>query len=87
MVTSLLSGPTFDPKKAEAVTASVTFDVHPSRLAYVDGGLHWLADPDDLELAAGGARNNPVSKVTLTLQGQPAMWQQGEIVATTAELA
>ncbi len=64
-------------------SATVAFDVHPSRLAFYDETMRFVTEPGAFRFSAGGASNAANQPATVTLVGDTAEYRQREIVPTT----
>jgi beta-glucosidase len=67
-------------------TATVTFEVHPSRLAFYDEAMRFVVEPGTFRFAVGGASNAAHEHVTVELTGPIAEYRQRDVVATTVSL-
>jgi beta-glucosidase len=67
-------------------SALVTFEVHPSRLAFYDEALRFVTEPGAFRFSVGGASNTARAQVTVDLAGEIAEYRQREIVATSARV-
>jgi beta-glucosidase len=66
-----------------ASSALVTFEVHPSRLAFYDEAMQFVTEPGAFYFMAGGSSDNLPSTATVDLAGSVAHYLQREIVATS----
>jgi beta-glucosidase len=66
-----------------ASSAFVTFEVHPSRLAFYDEAMQFVTEPGAFHFMAGGSSDNLPSTATVDLTGSVAHYLQREIVATS----
>ncbi len=60
----------------------VTFTVHPSRLAFYDPAMRFVAEPGAFTFSVGASSADIRAEKTVTLNGQVAEYRQREIVAT-----
>jgi beta-glucosidase len=63
-------------------TCSVTFTVHPSRLAFYDSNMRFVTEPGAFTFSIGASAADIRAEKTVTLEGQIAEYRQREIVAT-----
>ena len=61
---------------------SVTFTVHPSRLAFYDPAMRFVTEPGAFTFSIGASSVDIRAEKTIVLDGQVAEYQQREIVAT-----
>ncbi len=64
-------------------TATVTFVVHPSRLAFYNEAMRFVTEPGAFRFWAGGSSAAAAASVTVELTGDVAEYDQAAIVATT----
>jgi beta-glucosidase-like glycosyl hydrolase len=65
----------------------VTFIVHPSRLAFYDPSMRFVAEPGAFTFSVGASSADIRAEQTVTLEGQVAEFRQREIVATQVGVA
>lgn len=65
-------------------TASVTFEVHPSRLAFYDEAMRFVTEPGAFRFSVGGSSSTAKQHAAVSLAGDVAEFRQREVVATTA---
>ncbi|HVB21906.1 MAG TPA: glycoside hydrolase family 3 N-terminal domain-containing protein [Ktedonobacteraceae bacterium] len=65
----------------------VTFTVHPSRLAFYDPCMHFVAEPGEFTFSIGSSSADIRAEQTVTLDGPVVEYRQREIVATRVEVA
>jgi beta-glucosidase len=68
-------------------SAFVTFDVHPSRLAFYDERMQFVTEPGTFSFMVGGASDTASSATTVELTGSVAHYLQKEIVSTSTHTA
>jgi beta-glucosidase len=68
-------------------SAFLTFEVHPSRLAFYDEAMHFVTEPGTFRFMAGGSSNSISSTADLHLPGPTAPYRQREIIATSVLVA
>lgn len=61
---------------------SVTFTVHPSRLAFYDARMRFVTEPGDFTFYVGASSQDIRAEQTVKLAGEVAEYRQREIVAT-----
>jgi beta-glucosidase len=64
-------------------SAYVTFEVHPSRLAFYDEEMQFVTEPGTFRFAAGGSSDEATSTAVVDLTGPAARYLQREIVGTS----
>jgi beta-glucosidase len=64
----------------------VTFSVHPSRLAFYDPQMRFVAEPGAFTFSVGASSANIRVEQTITLSGAVAEYRQRAIVATQVEV-
>lgn len=64
-------------------SATVTFTVHPSRLAFYDQTMRFVCEPGAFLFAVGASRTDIKARGTADLGGSVAEFRQREIVATS----
>ena len=69
---------------AAGATGAVTFEVHPSRLAFYDEAMRFVTEPGTFRFSAGGASNRLPAHVVVELTGGVAPYRQRDVVATRA---
>ncbi|HVM08910.1 MAG TPA: glycoside hydrolase family 3 N-terminal domain-containing protein [Acidimicrobiales bacterium] len=67
-------------------TATVTFDVHPSRLAFYDEQMRFVVEPGSFRFSVGGASDRATNHAAVTLGGEVAEYRQREVVATSVNV-
>jgi beta-glucosidase len=65
-------------------TATVAFEVHPSRLAFYDESMRFVTEPGTFRFSVGGASDTATAHVTVELTGAVVEHRQRDVVATTA---
>ena len=68
-------------------TATVRFEVHPSRLAFYDESMEFVTEPGTFTFTAGGASDAAEARATVELDGPVMRYRQREIVATAVSVA
>jgi beta-glucosidase len=63
-------------------SATVTFEVHPSRLAFYDEHMRFVTEPGAFELSVGGASDRADHTLMVELGGDAAEYRQREVIAT-----
>jgi beta-glucosidase len=61
---------------------TVTFTVHPSRLAFYDPQMRFVTEPGAFWFGVGGSSDDIQTSQTITLTGEVAAYRQREIIAT-----
>jgi len=69
---------------AAGATRTVTFTVHPSRLAFYDPEMRFVVEPGEIVLGVGASSADIRTEVSVTLTGDTAEYLQRQVVATTA---
>lgn len=72
-----------DPGQAR----TVTFTVHPSRLAFYDPQMRFVTEPGAFRFSVGASALDIRAEQTLELSGEVAPYRQREIVATNVDIA
>jgi beta-glucosidase len=67
-------------------SASVSFDVHPSRLAFYDENMRFVTEPGTFRFSVGGASDAARHHAAVSLTGNVTEYRQREIVATGASV-
>jgi beta-glucosidase len=67
--------------------AAVTFEVHPSRLAFYDEAMRFVTEPGLFTFAVGGAADAATAEVELELAGEVTEHRQSTIVPTTVTVS
>jgi beta-glucosidase len=62
---------------------TVTFTVHPSRLAFYDARMRFVTEPGSFWFGVGASSDDIRASQTITLTGEVAEYRQREIIATT----
>ncbi len=65
----------------------VTFDVHPSRLAFYDEAMRFVVEPGLFRFAVGASSSDIRQQAVVELTGPVAPYSQRSVVAVTAEAA
>jgi beta-glucosidase len=68
-------------------SAEVTFEVHPSRLAFFDEAMRFVTEPGSFRFSIGGASDRAKAHVVVTLTGDVAEFRQRDVVATAVGVA
>ena len=68
-------------------SVAVTFDVHPSRLAFYDEVMRFVTEPGSFAFSVGGSSATASSRITVDLPGGIAEYRQREIVATRVRVS
>ena len=63
-------------------TATVTFEVHPSRLAFYDEQMRFVTEPGELRFSVGSASDAAKRHAVVDIQGDVAEYRQRDVVAT-----
>jgi beta-glucosidase len=71
---------------AAGESASLTFTVHPSRLAFYDPQMRFVCEPGEFTFAVGASWADIRARSTVSLSGEVAPYRQREIVATAVAL-
>jgi beta-glucosidase len=71
---------------AAGESATVSFTVHPSRLAFYDEAMRFVCEPGAFTFAVGASWADIRSSATVELSGEVAEYRQREIVATRVEV-
>lgn len=72
-------------KPGEART--VTFALHPSRLAFFDEDFRFVCEPGAFDLEVGGWAGAPALRATVDLGGEVHQYRQRDVVATAASVS
>ena len=67
---------------AAAESASVTFSVHPSRLAFYDPQMRFVTEPGAFTFSVGASAADIRAKQSVELGGMVAEYRQRDVVAT-----
>jgi beta-glucosidase len=67
---------------AAGESATVSFSVHPSRLAFYDAEMRFVCEPGAFTFAAGASWADIRARSTVTLEGEVAGYRQREVIAT-----
>ncbi len=67
-------------------TATVAFDVHPSRLAFYNEAMRFVTEPGTFRFSVGGASDTSTRHAAVSLVGNVAAYRQCEIVATAVSV-
>ncbi len=65
---------------------TVTFALHPSRLAFFDEDFRFVCEPGAFDLEVGGWAGEPALTATVDLGGEVHQYRQRDVVATAASL-
>jgi beta-glucosidase len=71
---------------APGETKTVTFTVHPTRLAFYDPQMRFVVEPGAFTFAVGASSRDIRRKATARLDGEVVEHRQREVVATTVSL-
>ena len=71
---------------APGASATVTFTVHPSRLAFFDEDLRFVCEPGAFRAELGGCAGRPEVVATVDLDGDVREYHQREVVATRLQV-
>lgn len=63
-------------------TSRVTFEVHPSRLAFFDEAMRFVTEPGAFRFSVGGSSATAKHHVTVDVGGDVAVYRQRDVVAT-----
>lgn len=66
--------------------ARVTFDVHPSRLAFYDEDMHFVVEPGQFRFAVGASSSDIRAQAVVELTGPVAPYSQRAVVAASASV-
>jgi len=66
---------------------TITFSVHPSRLAFYDASMQFVCEPGAFLFAVGASRSDLRARATVELDGDVEHYLQREIVATRVEVS
>ena len=72
---------------AAGESRTVTFGVHPSRLAFYDPHMRFVCEPGEFTFAVGASWSDIRARATVTLAGDVVEYRQREIVATSAVIS
>ncbi|GCF07525.1 glycoside hydrolase family 3 N-terminal domain-containing protein [Dictyobacter arantiisoli] len=72
---------------AAGESRTVTFTVHPSRLAFHDARMRFVTEPGDFTFSIGASSSDIRAEQTIQLSGEIAFYQQKEVVATRVTIA
>jgi beta-glucosidase len=70
-----------------SASATVTFTVHPSRLAFHDEQFEYVCEPGAFRVELGGWAGAPAVTTTIDLDGDVQPYRQRDVVATTVQIA
>lgn len=68
-------------------TRRVTFEVHPSRLAFYDPAMRFVVESGAFAVQLGSSSADIRAETTVILDGRVVQYQQWEIVATTVSVS
>ena len=68
-------------------SATVDFDVHPSRLAFYDENMRFVTEPGAFRFSVGGSSDRATQYAMVELAGPVVEYHQCEVVATVARAA
>jgi beta-glucosidase len=71
-----------DPKEA----VRVTFDVHPSRLAFYDEAMRFVVEPGLFRFAVGASSSDIRQQAVVEITGPVVPYSQRSVVAVTAQV-
>jgi beta-glucosidase len=71
---------------APGQASTVTFTVHPSRLAFYNPQMRFVTEPGDFTFSIGASAADIRAEQTVTVNGQVAQYRQREIVDTRVEV-
>lgn len=66
---------------------TVTFALHPSRLAFFDEDFRFVCEPGAFDLEVGGWAGAPALRATVDLGGEVHQYRQRDVVATAASVS
>ena len=66
---------------------TVTFALHPSRLAFFDDEFAFVVEPGAFDLEVGGWAGEPATRTTVDLGGEVHQYRQRDVVATAASIS
>lgn len=66
---------------------TVTFALHPSRLAFFDEDFRFVCEPGAFDLEVGGWAGEPALRSTVDLGGEIHQYRQRDVVATASSLS
>jgi len=69
---------------APGAAARVTFDVHPSRLAFYDEAMRFVVEPGRFRFAVGASSSDIRQQAVVDIRGPVASYSQRSIVAVSA---
>jgi len=72
---------------AAGQSKSVSFVVHPSRLAFYDASMQFVCEPGAFLFAVGASRSDLRARATVDLDGGVEHYLQREIVATRVDVS
>ncbi len=72
---------------AAGASCTVTFTLHPSRLAFYDEDMDFVCEPGAFGLELGGCAGQPARSTTFDLAGDVVRYRQREVVATAVEIS
>jgi beta-glucosidase len=65
---------------------TVTFALHPSRLAFYDEDFRFVCEPGAFDLEVGGWAGSPALVTTIDLGGEVHQYRQRDVVATAVTI-
>ena len=66
---------------------TITFALHPSRLAFFDEDFAFVCEPGAFDLEVGGWAGEPAARTTVDLAGEVHQYRQRDIVATAIAIS
>lgn len=69
-----------------SASATVTFTVHPSRLAFHDEQFEYVCEPGAFRVELGGWAGAPAVTTTIDLDGDVQPYRQRDVIATTVQV-
>ena len=67
-------------------SATVTFGLHPCRLAFYDEEFEFVCEPGAFRVELGGCAGSPEVSATFDLAGDIEPYRQSEVIATAIEV-
>ena len=71
---------------AAGESATVTFEVHPSRLAFYDEAMRFVTEPGSFRFSVGGSSDRAKTHAVVSLAGGVAEFRQRNVVATAVQV-
>jgi beta-glucosidase len=72
---------------APGASTTVTFSLHPSRLAFYDEDMEFVCEPGAFRIEVGGCAGDPAVATTIDVTGDVERYRQREIVATAVTIS